>query len=455
MLVRSYLKWSSQAPAPERAEAAAIMAHAYLHAQLSPEDRYEAEAALTLALDDPSARVRRTLAEILAAEPGAPPHVVAALAADQSDVGALVLARSPLLRDEQLVDFAAVGDTLAQVAIAMRRALSAPVAAALAETACLEALIVLVRNMGAEIADFSFDRMVARMGSDGAFREALLERPGLPVAIRQQLIGAVAQSLSRFVSARAWVPERRAERLGQGARESATLALGVECDGPDLAMLVAHLRDVGLLTPGLILRALLCGDRRLIVATLAELAQVPFNRAAGIVYERGSSAFTALYRRARMPAALEPAFVAAIASIARRVLARDGAPLRLNRPIIADVLHAVRAMNGADAAALTAMLYRFDAEAARAEARALTADIMASAEPVTMADIAAGLQIQQAPAPEPVAVAPEAAMAEPDAADLLVEPAEIALVPEPGSRLDGDGLAIPFDPDEYALRRAA
>jgi uncharacterized protein (DUF2336 family) len=375
------------------------------------------------------------------------------LAADQSDVGALVLARSPLLRDEQLVDFAAVGDTLAQVAIAMRRALSAPVAAALAETGCLEALIVLVRNMGAEIADFSFDRMVARVGSEGAFREALLERPGLPVAIRQQLIGAVAQSLSRFVTARAWVPERRAERLVQEARESATLSLVAECDSEDLAMLVEHLRDVGLLTPGLVLRALLCGDRRLIVATLAELGQMPFNRVAGIVYERGSSAFAPLYRRARMPAALEPAFVAAIASVARHKLVRGEGPMRLSRPIIADVLRAVRTMSERDAAPLTAMLYRFDAEAARAEARALTADIMASPEPVTMAEIAAGLQA--APLSEPLVEPLAMAVPEPAQPGAPAASSEADFVPDPEMRLDGDGLAIPFDADEYALRRAA
>jgi uncharacterized protein (DUF2336 family) len=315
------------------------------------------------------------------------------------------------------------------------------VAAALAETACLEALIVLVRNMGAEIADFSFDRMVARMGSEGAFREALLERPGLPMAIRQQLIGAVAQTLSRFVSARAWVPERRAERLVQEARESATLSLVVECDGQDLAELVAHLRDVGLLTPGLLLRALFCGDRRLIVATLAELAQMPSNRVAGIVYERGSSAFAALYRRARMPAALEPAFVAANASVARHAVRRGEGPMRLSRPIIADVLRTVR-VTRADSGALTAMLYRFDAEAARAEARALTADIMASAEPMSMDEIVAGPRFDSAPVAVP-------ATTDPGVAD------DMPVAPDPGLRLDGDGVVIPFDPDEYALRRAA
>ena len=463
MLVRSYLKWSSQAPSPERAEATVILARAYLHASLSPEDRYEAEAALTLALDDPSALVRRALAEVMAAAVDAPPHIVAGLAADQSDVSALVLARSPLLSDEQLVDCAALGDSLAQVAVAMRAQLSGPVAAALAEIAGLEALVVLVRNVGAEIPDFSFQRMIERFGADGAFREALLERPGLPIAIRRQLVDAVAASLSAFVTDAGWVPQRRAERLVQDARDCATLGLVADCDDDMLLDLVAHLRSAGQLTPSLILRALLGGDRRLLVAALSELSALPFRRVAGIVYERGSSAFSALYRKAGMPLPLEKAFVAALASIARTAPVASGS-LSLQRRIIMDVRLACRADGGAEAGALAALLLRLDAEAARQEAREITAEILAAAEPVTMAEIAAGMQLDAMIAAERLEreSAMHADQAEPAVTGAAVLEPEAPIDEDAGevsqaeaARVDGDGLLIPFDPAEYALRHAA
>ena len=77
--------------------------------------------------------MRRALAEILASEAQAPRHVIIALANDQPDVAALVLARSLLLSEGDLVDCATMGDRLAQAAISSRPGLSAAVASVLAD----------------------------------------------------------------------------------------------------------------------------------------------------------------------------------------------------------------------------------------------------------------------------------------------------------------------------------
>ena len=60
-------------------------------------------------LDDPSPLVRRALADALAASPSAPPAIVLALAADQPQIAAPVLALSPLFVDADLVDAVATG----------------------------------------------------------------------------------------------------------------------------------------------------------------------------------------------------------------------------------------------------------------------------------------------------------------------------------------------------------
>ena len=65
--------------------------------------------------DHPSALVlRRALAEALASAAEAPRHIVLALAADQADVACVVLGRSPVLEEAELIDCAAVGDGFAQ-----------------------------------------------------------------------------------------------------------------------------------------------------------------------------------------------------------------------------------------------------------------------------------------------------------------------------------------------------
>ena len=69
--------------------------------------------------------------------------MVLTLANDSSDVAAIVLARTPLLSDAELVECAATADAVAQSAIALRPWVSAPVAAALAEVGARKALIAL------------------------------------------------------------------------------------------------------------------------------------------------------------------------------------------------------------------------------------------------------------------------------------------------------------------------
>src|SRR5690606_34052547 len=102
------------------------------------EDRCEAEAALTLLLDDPSPKVRAAMAEALSMSRHAPAQIIAALAADQEDVAACVLVRSPLLSDDDLIDRVAASSGRIQTLIAMRPQLSMGVAAAIAEVGELD-----------------------------------------------------------------------------------------------------------------------------------------------------------------------------------------------------------------------------------------------------------------------------------------------------------------------------
>src|SRR3954452_12876487 len=103
MIVRQFLPWLQTAPAGERADATGALARAYLYSDLSVDDRAAAEGAMLLLLDDPSPLVRRALAEVFAASPHAPPAVVLGLTQDQPEIACLVLERSPLLVDADLV----------------------------------------------------------------------------------------------------------------------------------------------------------------------------------------------------------------------------------------------------------------------------------------------------------------------------------------------------------------
>jgi uncharacterized protein (DUF2336 family) len=179
-IVRRFLAFAQCAGPEKRAEAASALARAYLHSDLAEPMRAEAELAMTALLDDPFPLVRRALADALGSAGAAPRPLIRALAFDQPDVAAAVLARSPVLTDADLVDCVAAADVVAQSALARRPDLKPGAITALAETAQREALLALIGNREAALAAGALTRIFARFGADPEVREALLELPALP-----------------------------------------------------------------------------------------------------------------------------------------------------------------------------------------------------------------------------------------------------------------------------------
>jgi uncharacterized protein (DUF2336 family) len=239
MIVRQFLTWIRTASAGSRADATSALARAYLYSDLSPDDLAAAEGAMIMLLDDPSPLVRLALAESLAASPDAPPAVILALASDQPEIATVVLQRSPLFLDADLVDTVGSGNAPRQAAIAAREYLPCAVAAAIAEVGTAEACLILIENPDALIAPFSLDRIIERFGHLAAIRESLLSRDDLPAAARQILVVKLSQALTGFVTARHWLDEARAARITQEACEKATVTLAAETAESDCARAVS------------------------------------------------------------------------------------------------------------------------------------------------------------------------------------------------------------------------
>lgn len=370
MIVRQFLLWARTATPGHRAEAAGALARAYLYSDLSPQDRWEAETAMAALLDDPSPLVRGALAEAFANAVDAPRHLVVALANDQSGIAAVVLARSPVLADADLVDCAALGDELVRTAIAMRPQVSVAVAAALAETASWATLAALAANHGAELTPSTFARILARHGDRPELREALVARPDLPLPIRQSIAVALSECLSRFVLERGWLAPERMERILRDAREKAALALSGRAEGEDVRGLVVHLRRSGQLTAALVLRALLARHLSFAECAFAELSGLPIERVGGLLWDWRGSGFGPLYRKAGLPASLQPAFAAALAALREaQPLDSPQAGAQLSRLMVERVLSACGELPAEEAGKLMALLRRFEADAARDEAR--------------------------------------------------------------------------------------
>src|ERR1700758_3914529 len=287
MIVRQFINWVRTASACEHAEATRSLARAWLISDLTPDDRAAAEGALLMQLDDPSALVRQAMAEAFARSTEAPAAIVRALSLDQPSVALPILEHSPLLIDADLVDIVATGNCEMQCAIARRINLPASVCAAIAEVGCAAAALELIENAYAELAAFSWDRIVERHGHLAAIRESMLELEDLPAATRMALVAKLSDTLAQFVVARNWLSADRAGRIAGEARDRSTVNIAARSRGKDMQGLVKHLRATGQLTAGLILRALLSGNLELFDHALSELSDLPQARVSALLHDRG------------------------------------------------------------------------------------------------------------------------------------------------------------------------
>jgi uncharacterized protein (DUF2336 family) len=386
MIVRHFLQWVRTAEAADRAEATSALARAYLHSDLSQDDRSAAEGAMILLLDDPSPLVRHALADALGSSREAPAAVMYALVNDQPDIAAIVLERSPLLLDSDLVDAVAVGGWEIQAAVARRAYVPRSVSAAIAEVGSAEACLTLIENAEADIAVFSIDRIVARFGHLAAIRETLLCWPDLPAAIRHALVVKLSETLAGFVVARQWIEEGRAQRITQEACEKATVILAATSESAQVSPLIGHLRETGQLTAGLVLRSLLSGNIDFFEQALAELAELPVGRVTALVHDRRGAGFKAVYDRAGLPSSVYPAFRAAIEAMHEDGLTMEaGGATRLKRRMVERVLTSCARMPAGDVEPLMTLLRRYATEAAREEAR-LFCDELVDMTPVVAAN---------------------------------------------------------------------
>ncbi len=313
MIVSQFLNWIDTARVSERAAAATALARAYLRDDVEFEDRCAADAALTMLLDDPSPKVRLAMAEALALSHHAPQQIIAALAGDQPEIAATVLALSPVLADADLIDRVAAGSEHAQRHIASRPVVSMQVSAAIAEVGAAEAAVELINNPGATIAALSFRRMTERFGSVGPVREALLGDRRLPSDSRHHLLVQVGEALKGSPFVVALIGADRAAKLTRDACVKASITLIDGTSSSEYGALVEHLRMRGELTTSFILRAVALGKVDFFGAALVAISGQTTQRVRALLSGGRDAALGALFRASGLPAYADKAILTALA----------------------------------------------------------------------------------------------------------------------------------------------
>ncbi|MDK4737567.1 MULTISPECIES: DUF2336 domain-containing protein [unclassified Rhizobium] len=311
VIIEAFLRWAETAKAEGRARAANALGRAYLQSVMPREERAAAEMAMTYMLDDPSPRVRLSLAEAVARSPDAPRNVILSLAEDQPEIAGQVILFSPVFTDADLVDLALRGSNVTRVLIASRGRVSRSVSAALAEIGGETEILCLLENDGASLSRASLKRIAERLGDHADIRGLLLDRDALPSDIRHLLMRHVSEALAGSSLIQATIGAGRLQHLTREASEAATVSIAGTVQHEDIPDLVEHLRQSGWLTPAFLMHALCSGKVDFFAGAITNLSACDERRVRSILSTGRVYAVRALYESAGLSRDISLVFVEA------------------------------------------------------------------------------------------------------------------------------------------------
>ncbi|MFK0299830.1 DUF2336 domain-containing protein [Brevundimonas sp. NPDC090276] len=220
----------------------------------------EALADIFIALTRSAEReIRQVLAQRLAKAEWAPAALVRMLAADEIQIARPVIAASPLLLDDDLLQLLADCSIEHQIQVALRPDLGAAVARAIIAGGDPAVMTALATNRSARIEDASFTVLVNRSRQLAALRAPLTRHPSLNEDLALVLYQWVGEALRQAISDRFTIDPACLSEAAQSAASDTAVAWEAPsasaADESD-ARLVAKLNAAGQLRPAYLIRAL-------------------------------------------------------------------------------------------------------------------------------------------------------------------------------------------------------
>ncbi len=297
-----------------RAETAAKVAGQFGVGGLSKAEREIAQEIFRVMAKDIELLVRETLSQSLKEIPDLSSDVARILAEDENDSVAMpILEFSKALSEQDLLEIIEVCKPTRHVAVARRENVSAKVSDAIVEKGHEDAVVALVSNDTAQIAENTYGKVIDKFGDNERVNEPMVRREKLPLAIAERLVATVSESLKEYlVSHHELSPEVASDLLLESRERAVVRLLQDDENAPDVVELVQQMDVNGRLTASIILRALCTGDLNFFEAAIAHKAHVPLSNARVLIHDDGDLGMRALYERASLPKRLYPAFRSAI-----------------------------------------------------------------------------------------------------------------------------------------------
>jgi len=223
--------------------------------------------------------IRKALAERLADADWAPRSLVNVLALDEIEIARPIIARSPLLRDQDLLRVLVEATIEHQIEVARRPHVGATVVDAILDRGEPCVLTALAGNTTAEISEPGMRRLIQASRRIAALRAPLVRHPSLNSQLAQDLYAWVGQALREAIGERFRVDDAAlAQAVGQAVRSAQQPPVEpgrpatVDAERDEMERrLIAKLDAAGQLRPGYLVRAAREGRLSLFENALAML----------------------------------------------------------------------------------------------------------------------------------------------------------------------------------------
>jgi uncharacterized protein (DUF2336 family) len=234
--------------------------------------------------------IRIAVAQRLAEDVSAPHDLILMLVDDSIEVARPIILKSPLLREEDVLDLIARASASHQEAVAGRPHIGERVTDALTACGTESVLVALVRNATAKISGASYATLVEKSRTIAAMHEPLARRPDLPPVLAEKLCEWVSDALKTFIKANYEV----APGLLDQALESANRAIrndppvAAEHPPESAGKLIDKLAASGQLKASFLMRVLSQGQVDLFDLAFARLLGVDAARFGDLFYDHGA-----------------------------------------------------------------------------------------------------------------------------------------------------------------------
>ena len=242
-------------------------------AEMSDAERAFASILMDRICLDVSDLVRRALAITLQSSQNLPRHIALNLIEDIDSIAVPILASSPVLTDNDLLEVLKSKAADKIRAIAQRKTLSLHISHAIVSFGDGVATARVASNDGALISRETADMIADIYVDDDLIREAALSRHDMPPAVIAKLIQRSTDKIGSNLKTYPGMTDRRAAQITRDTQERAqSYVIGEGWPENRLRDYARAMDKSGKLTPRLILRSAGRGDLRFVIAALSILA---------------------------------------------------------------------------------------------------------------------------------------------------------------------------------------